>query len=221
MLTDKHVCNMVRSQLEQQGWATAPWCRNRALKELAKLFILESDSPGIYQPGKYSLLRTVQQRDAREASKSALRGLNPFPLHTDEAARRVPPRYILMRLLSGSSKAETYLLHFPSSQISPQLLADLAGGLWTCRGARGPHISSVWKHERTRWDEDCMRPVDRLAKRAHSRFLDFPVSAPMVGHKYSDHSEALLIDNWRTMHGRVHVLYREHRQLERVYVEMI
>jgi len=219
--TDRHLCKTALRYLDEQGWAKVYWHRNYPLEELAELLILETDSSEMYQLGKYTRLRAVEKTEASAGSKSALRGLNSFPLHTDEAAQRTPPRYILMRSLSGISTSETHLLCFSSSHISDKLFTDLAGGLWVCRGTREPHISSVWENERIRWDEDCMRPVDRLAKRAHSKFRVFCARAEKISYRWSNHSSVLLIDNWKTMHGRASVSFNEQRQLERVYVEKV
>ena len=144
-----------------------------------------------------------------------------FPAHTDESSRPVPPRYFLLRSLSGQTESATFFLRFRPSQIGKGLISDLAGGLWAYRGSRVPHIGSVWEPDRIKWDEDCMRPLDRIAKRAQCQFRQFIESAPTQKYMWSDRSSVIVIDNWKALHGRDPVPAHEHRILERLYVEMV
>ena len=220
MSTDSRLLQIAKLQLLKRGWATSSWERTRSLQQLAEILFLEKSKPRMHKLGKYTKLLAVSKTEARIGSKSAIRGLDSFPLHTDEASRRLPPRYVVLRALSGTSNAVTFLLHFSPDHIDGKLLSDLTYGLWACRGAREPHISPVWENERIKWDEDCMRPLDRLARRAHSEFREFIVSSSKVSYQWSNRSSILLIDNWRTMHGRAGVWTEERRTLERLYVEI-
>lgn len=65
-----------------------------------------------------------------------------------------------------------------------------------------------------------MRPLDGMAKQAHFKFKEHIDSLKITQHYWHDKSTVLLIDNWRTLHGRAGVASTEHRELERLCVEV-
>ena len=207
--------------LGQEGWTIVSWESSRSLEALAENLFLHNSGSCVYQIGKTKTLTATTACCAKPGTKSSLRGLAAFPPHTDEASRPVPPRYILLRSLCGQTESATFFLRFRPSQIGKGLISDLAGGLWAYRGSRVPHIGSVWEPDRIKWDEDCMRPLDRIAKRAQCQFRQFVESAPTQKYMWSDRSSVIVIDNWKALHGRDPVPAHEHRILERLYVEMV
>lgn len=207
--------------LGKEGWAILSWEASRSLEGLAERLFLHNSGSCVYRIGRATTLTATTTCCAKPGTKSSLRGLGAFPPHTDEASRPIPPRYILMRSLSGQTESATFFLRFRPNQIGKRLISDLAGGLWAYRGSRVPHISPVWVPDRIKWDEDCMRPLDRIAKRAQRHFRTYVESASTLRYMWSDRSSVIVIDNWNTLHGRDPVPAREHRILERLYVEIM
>ena len=206
--------------LRENGWTELYCSRSLTLRAFAQKTFIQPYFQNIYRLDHCKKLQATDCEHARAGSKSSFRGLNAFPPHTDEAFRPIPPRYIMLRLLSGKSQSATELFEIENSEIDKRLLSDLSCGLWACRGAQAPHISSVCENDRIRWDEDCMRPLDSLAKRAHVEFRMCLLSLAKIRFTWTTSSSVLLIDNWRTLHGRELVPVCERRQIERLYVEM-
>ena len=210
----------VVDQLLENGWTSLHWSPDRSLSELSSLLFVSQSGRETHKIGVTSNLIAKTKTDAKPGTKSSIRGLNSFPLHTDQASLPLPPRYIFLRSIYGKSASPTYVFCFREHLIDTELLYSLSAGLWACRGSRSPHICSVWENGRVKWDEDCMRPLDRIAKHAHQNFCSFLMSAPKTYHTWPDCSSVLLIDNWTTMHGRASVTVGEYRKLERLYLEL-
>ena len=208
-------------EVANKGCTSVSWSECRSLRDLALLVFSETSGQGTYKVGSTIRLTTTTKKKARSGGKSSIRGLEAFPPHTDEAWRLVPPRYILLRSISGQSESPTEILCFDVNKIDEHLHCDLASGLWACREPGAPRICSVWEGKRMRWDEDCMRPLDRLAKRAHLEFLECIGAAPKTAYQWHDRWSVLLIDNWNTLHARTPVATSETREIERLYVEVV
>lgn len=206
--------------LPDSGWIKVRWPSTSPLHVLANHLFLKRGIRDSYRVGQVRTLIATTHTTARAGTKSSIRGLSSFPLHTDEASRPIPPRFILLRSLTGRSSSATLLLPFRPREVGKRLLSDLSTGQWVYRGSRTPHICSVWENSRIKWDEDCMRPLDRVAKSAHVEFRSFLASTPNTRFSWSNASSVLVIDNWGTMHGREAVPHSEHREIERAYVEV-
>lgn len=210
----------ILDQLLIAGWTSVSWEGTCSLQDVATQIFLKKSANAIYKLGITKTLTAINRTVATAGTKSALRGLDGFPPHTDEAYRPVPPRFLLLRSISGATESTTDIYPFLADKISESLLSGLSSGLWAWRGFRIPHICAVWENDRLKWDEDCMRPLDQLAKRAHSEFQMFIMSAPKVSYTWSNRLSVLLIDNWKTMHARGPVPVDERREIERLYVEI-
>ena len=208
-------------EVENKGWASLSWSETRSLHDLASLVFSEASEHCIYSLGSAMRLTATIPEKARNGGKSSLRGLGAFPPHTDQAWLPMPPRYILLRSISGRSESPTDILHFEVNNVDDRLHSNLASGLWAYRGAGASQIRSVLDGDRIRWDEDCMRPLDGLAKRTHFEFIEWLNSAPKISYHWYDRSSVLLINNWNTLHARAPVNASEHREIERLYVEII
>lgn len=148
-------------------------------------------------------------------------GWGELPLHTDLAHWYRPPRYVLLRCLTGPQSVATRLLHhrqlerwIPTSVMqralfSPRrrldgkvfLLRMLADGLF-------------------RWDQLFLKPQNAAAREAASRMQEIAPELPLTNIVLSRSGQTLLIDNWQALHGRSAVPATEsNRKLDRVYLE--
>ena len=212
--------NNAIDELEIKGWTDIGWPESSSLGKLARLFFSKASEHEKFKFGSVVRLTATASDKARSGRKSSIRGLRSFPPHTDEAWRSVPPRYILFRSISGQSESPTEITPFDVGGFDKNFLSDLKNGLWACHGLGESRICSVWNGRRVRWDEDCMRPLDCLAKRAHPEFIEYLHSAASTDYQWNDRSSVLLIDNWKILHARTAVMASEHREIERLYVEM-
>lgn len=206
--------------LTQAGWAAVAWNEESTLRDLATCLFSSSSISDDYRVRSTKRLPASPKSMAPLGTKSKLRGLAEFPAHTDEAFRTIPPRYVLLRSRRGKSDSATFFLRPSAGQLDNCLLSDLTYGLWASRGGGSSHLTHVWSSERIKWDEDCMRPLDFAAKRAHDEFRKFLSCAAKQRHVWSNRSTVILVDNWKTLHGREPVHVNERRELERTYVEV-
>lgn len=216
----KQLSQHILEELACRGWATISWDPAHSLFDLSRLLFRGTCLGVDTQNGRRTILRALPTESGRPGSKSAIRGLEEFSLHTDGASDFVPPHYLLLRSLSGASRSTTDLLPLSKVRIGSRTRSDLSAGLWIAGGTRRAHICAVFEQERYRWDEDCMRPMDRMARRAHDEFRTLLEKAPQTSHEWSNCSTVLIIDNWQTLHGRSPVCRTELRELERLYVDL-
>lgn len=208
------------SSMQGSGWTTLNWPATESLVCLASWMFDVDHLECSRRPPKAKMLRATQEAAARPGSKSAIRGLKEFPLHTDQAFDCLPPRCLLLRSISGQSASSTQLIAFNDVEVDKKLASDLRAGLWVTGNFRRAHVCAVLEGQRVRWDADCMRPMDRIAKRAHIDFAEVLRGSSLSNHTWSDTCTVLIVDNWRTLHGRVGVSQSEGRTLERLLVEV-
>lgn len=205
------------ADLPVKGWNVVEWPVTHRLMDLAETIVGHRVR---IAHGLKSQLVAADREQARPGSKSARRGRGEFPPHTDGAHLHTPPHYILLRALSQKTLTSTYLVNFSVLHLPAGLLDGLKNGIWTT-GNRGRTFlcSVVSERPFVRWDEDCMRPSDRIAHGAHEFLRGLLVRAPQVEHKWNNPNCVLILDNWHVLHGRGQVSGTDHRVLERVALE--
>jgi alpha-ketoglutarate-dependent taurine dioxygenase len=189
-------------KLEENGWTTMALPRDADLREVVPLIRRElGDAARRIGIERVSPKRSEQ---ARAGTLSALHGLAAFPLHTERAHWERPPRYVAFRSVGASSDRPTTL--FDSYRLDPALVQRLRETVWTAgwNGVRfetrvlTPADALRW---RIRYDLCCMavtRPQDlELRDRVETELRH----AEMHAHQWTP-GVALLVDNWRVLHGR-------------------
>jgi L-asparagine oxygenase len=176
-------------------------------------------------------LSTVQRlvprtnADASPASYSGNYGLGDFPMHTDLAHWAKPPRFLLLRCISGATDVSTRLLDghllcrtvgidrvsrvllrprrpIDKSRLLLRLLDENASG-----------------SSRLRWDELFLTPANGFARTAVADMLMAMQSSPRTEVFLADAGDTLVIDNWRMLHGRSPVASGARgRVIERAYL---
>ena len=212
------VTNDILCAAARHGWATTQWEPSRSLHELVDALNLQTRLYELHAAKRSTSLVAKPRAIARSGSKSAKRGLTMFPPHTDGASHREPPHYLVLRCVTAPCEFPTYLVSRDTLPLDDELQLGLSSGIWVCRGSAQPHLSAVIEGRRIRWDEDCMRPLDRIARRMHDQFRNLLNAAAMYQHSWRDRSTVLVIDNWNTLHARGHIRNGNTRQLERLYV---
>lgn len=154
-------------------------------------------------------IRPRHKEDSPSNIYSGTYGTREFPLHTDLAHWLVPPRYLFLRCLRGTSTVTTTLLDISSFiRILGQDIAK--GAIMRPRRPKpyrptGP-LSVVFEKSSTlgvRWDQLFLSPVNFRGHEALNKMAGMsqaPPSQKTVVLK--DRGDTLLIDNWRCLHGR-------------------
>ena len=169
-------------------------------------------------------LRPTASHQAKPRTLSSSHGLGAFPLHTDTAFWPLPARYLVMRVLGDHSRPTT-VLGFKTifRRCSKRELHDIQRSIWRINvPGRQFYCSMKFNHSHQdgwRFDPNCMSPVNEAAERVAMQF-----SLRMNRcHPFSVNwtiGKAVVIDNWRALHGRGPRPFREGgRLLHRIYVE--
>jgi hypothetical protein len=170
-------------------------------------------------------LMPTKQEDAHPRSLSAVYGIGEFPFHTDSAYIPIPPRFMLLHLIEGTSDRPTLLHDVRSFPFTEEEKRVMLRDVWLVNGGRGRFFTSLMNDTLvpgitiTRYDQCCMRP-------AHRTFG----SSSVILNSYCRETDPytvnwakgllLILDNWRILHarGRSSDVDNENRVLERVLV---
>jgi L-asparagine oxygenase len=177
-----------------------------------------------------SRIPTVQSLRPRYASSvgnnqySGIHGLDAFPLHTDLAHWTVPPRYFILRCIVPAEDVCTLML--PWATITPALGSiDMRKAVFTGRrkhrGCSGlvRAMSCQAGNDVRRWDAMFLKPLNQPARELdkllrEARWMRSSARVPL-----RRTGDTILIDNWRTLHGRDSVPPDSRgRLLERAYL---
>ena len=171
-----------------------------------------------------TVLRPTPSHQAKPHTLSSSHGQGAFPLHTDTAFWPLPTRYLIMRVLGDHSRPTT-ILDFKTvfNHCSKRELHDIRQSIWRIKvpGLQF-YCSMKFNHCHQagwRFDPHCMSPVNEAARRVATKF-SLQVNRC---HPFSVNwaiGKAVVIDNWRALHGRGPRPVREgDRLLHRIYVE--
>jgi hypothetical protein len=177
-------------------------------------------------------LYPLSSAKAAPRTLSALHGLGPFPLHTDAAHHRRPPRWLVMRCIApGRGDTPTRLADSRDLEFSRHQRRELARAVWRVRnGFRSFLASAVLGTDRCeggkshgalhlRYDAGCMTIADRAFAATATLLFRMLADLPEIDVHWEP-NVAIVIDNWRTLHGRVAVEagVADERRLQRVLI---
>jgi hypothetical protein len=148
-------------------------------------------------------------------------GFGAFPFHTDMAHWSIPPRYFALVCVSGSSSVTTNIIH-RDHVLSPQEQVECARAILRARRPLdGRQIPlRMLSSDIFRWDALFLEPVNRTAA-----YIANLISARLSNAKPSkvaleEPGQTLIVDNWRTLHGRSAVPQdSDKRVLKRIYLK--
>jgi hypothetical protein len=172
------------------------------------------------------LVQTLVPRSvAAPNTYSGIFGLNHFPFHSDLAHWRTPPRYLLLRCVTGYADLPTLLID-GHDLIDVLTLDMLARAIFKPRRPRDGSVSLLRLCEpieddvRIRWDEVFLKPASRIGEVADLRIREWLSTCKPTALSLAEPNDTLLIDNWRMLHARSSILPgRENRAIERIYLE--
>lgn len=174
---------------------------------------------------KWHTLSPSKESSASPVSYSGIYGLSEFPMHTDMANWKLPPRYLVLWAEAGSLDVSTPILDcrklFDSSErkilaralVKPR--RPVQGRLPIMRlmeNSNNPNFyhrwDSVFLKPASPAGDDGMKLVSSKLERRQSHEL-----------RLSRSGDGVIIDNWRMLHGRSSVKERDtKRRVRRAYL---
>lgn len=211
----------LRQTLECSGWSVVPLPADADLRALIP--VLRPHLAG--RADRIGIERVSPKRrdQARAGTLSARYGLGPFPLHTERAHWRRPPRFVVFRSVGNPTDRPTTLAD--SHQLSGRndLITWLHDVPWKVEWNEAsfetrvlmPDAESRWQ---VRYDPCCMT-VCRPEHRELQAELDEELQRFSLEEHHWTRDTALVIDNWRVLHGRGSSARIDHdRVLERLVI---
>ncbi len=211
----------IREEVLERGFAFRPSRRQGDVGEVRAAQIGTPMSLGSGDPLHRLTPASANRRGPN--SYSGLYGLGAFPLHTDLAHYRLPPRYFVLRCRVPGSGVGTTLLD--STGIVASIGASLLSrGLVQPRRPRAgirPLLRLFDPAVRLfRWDIEFIRPASDAGAEAVAAVGAALARLEPVEIQLDHPGDMLVIDNWRILHGRTAVPPSgTGRCVERVYLE--
>ncbi len=152
-------------------------------------------------------------------------GFEEYPAHTDLAHWFIPPRYLLLRAITGTSSVKTFIYSTKAlSDLLPSSLADRA--LFFPRAARTvtalPFRIPRSDEFTVRCDSLFTQPANIEAMHCMEILQSDSFLSTRKSVTLADSRHAIVIDNWRCLHGRSAVQISDrNRTIERIYLENI
>jgi len=206
--------------LEDRGWTMT---QTNGVEELLAL----SESLGQPTPSRMGSstvdhIRPMPKHEARPASLSALHGLDAFPLHTDTAHWRKPARYVLLRAATEECGSRpTVIVDSRSLRLQPDDASKLRRVTFSVHSGRNSFLCTIMSGVApiVRFDAGCMFPTSTVA----AATLDTFRAELQACYQHQIHwkqGDTLVLDNWRSLHGRARGSFNDSSQrlLQRVLV---
>jgi hypothetical protein len=170
----------------------------------------------------------VEKNKSTPNTYSGIYGLQQFPLHTDFAHWRYPPRYLMLRCVVGFADVPTLLID------GARLARDIGEILLSRalvqprRPVQGtmPLLRLYQRSETTdsilRWDDVFIRPASKVGEIGMAAMREGIWRSGPISIALANAADTLVIDNWRVLHSRSRILPgRETRNLQRAYLERL
>jgi L-asparagine oxygenase len=196
---------VVLSDLAEQGWSTLTIAPDVDLRGVVP--IVRPDLSERLFSIQVERISPKHSNQARPGTMSAIYGLGPFPLHTERAHWRVPPRYLIFRSVGEINNRPTTLLDSYDLILDKQLVRELLQAPWLVQWGNDSFLSPVLRPLPTselwqiRYDRCCMTVLDGMQKELGARF-EHTLSTLSLRYHYWQSGNVLLIDNRRMLHGR-------------------
>lgn len=218
----------IRADLRRDAFSFCPRLQSHLTTaqiavELGKLvhvteLLPESDIP---------VVQTLVPRETNEAGRnrySGNYGLGEFPFHSDLAHWAVPPRYLMLRCIVGTDDVLTHVLSW-APVIDRIGTLSLRRAVFTARKKRAGHsclvraMSACDGLDVMRWDPLFLRPLNAAAQEVALAITSSHWDGEMHKILLRDPGDTLLVDNWKSLHGRAAVQrISTRRQIERIYL---
>jgi hypothetical protein len=159
---------------------------------------------------------------------SGMYGYNQFPLHTDLAHWRFPPRFLILRCITGFRAVPTLLVDgaravesidhniLSRALVRPRRPIDGSLPLLRLYDQQQGHRGFL------RWDEVFICPASRAGELGVQKLAECLARSVPIKISLANQGDTLILDNWRMLHGRSPVPSAcQGRVLERAYLEKL
>lgn len=150
-------------------------------------------------------------------------GFGELPLHSDLAHWHRPPRYLLLRCVTGSPHVSTRL--FDRCDLEKVIPAELMRrALFSPRRRLEgkTYLLRMLTRDVLRWDSLFLSPKNESARKVAKLMSELGSRAPVQDVVLSERGRTVLLDNWRVLHGRSTVPANDAgRSLDRAYLDLI
>jgi len=178
--------------------------------------------------GSVHQLKPRPESDALPTTYSGMYGGNIFPLHTDLAHWRFPPRFLLLRCVTGFEAVATMLIDGVQviENIDPIVLSRALVRPRRRVEGSSPLLRLYDRHRQNRgllrWDEVFICPASRAGEIGVKKFGECLARSSPISVSLAKQGDTLIIDNWRMLHGRSSVPPAcSDRLIERLYLEKV
>lgn len=175
--------------------------------------------------GPVHLLIPAPKEERSPNTYSGIHGLGAFPLHTDLAHHRLPPRYFMLRCNAPDGCVGTTLAD--SADIIASVGASLLSRALVQPRRRRNGIRPLLRLfdpaiRLFRWDSEFVRPASDAGKQAVLAVSEALRRQHVTEIRLGSPGDLVVIDNWRMLHGRTAVpLSSRGRRIARVYLECL
>ncbi len=177
--------------------------------------------------GKADVVHTIIPKETDTPNTySGMYGMGDFPMHTDMAHWRDPPRFMLLRCVRGHEGVATLVADscaLVDDLGAPLLLRALVKPRRPVAGAF--HLLSLYRERRSneaalfRWDEAFLVPASKAGAEGMAKVRQALVRITRIHVPLAQAGDTLVVDNWRMVHGRSAVSKEEaDRLIERAYL---
>jgi L-asparagine oxygenase len=171
------------------------------------------------------LLTPAPKEQRPPNSYSGIYGLGAFPLHTDFAHYRVPPRYFMLRCSAPDDGVGTILVDSADviASVGASLLSRAVVQPRRPRKGVRPLLRLLDPALHLfRWDSEFIRPASAAAAEAFLAVSNALEQQRVTEFRLGQLGDLVVIDNWRMLHGRTAVPPSSHgRRIARVYLESL
>lgn len=210
----------IRNIISENGWTEV----ENILSENDLLDLAEKLGTVIKHPNgeKISYLTPKEKTRSVKGSLSNKFGFASFPLHTDTAFWSVPARYMILNSVETSS-SNTQIVHFDEvwNQLSDKDKSHARKAVYIIKTIHGQHYASFIFRDKGiegfRFDPCTMIPFNESAKALHNN-LEGIINNVTVKEVQWTGNKALVLDNWKTLHGRSFINDVEQRIIRRIYI---
>lgn len=144
-------------------------------------------------------------------------GLNQFPIHTDCAYLKFPPKYILLRYIGSiDNPTPTIIMHFDKSKLSEEELDFVCRTIWFVKSEDKGFYSTIYKDGILRYDKEVMRMVNP----AENRMDDILAKMTTTEIEWKK-NKVVIINNHSALHFRPQISNSENnkRILQRINIK--
>ena len=166
-----------------------------------------------------SLIDTLVAVESSQVEKDSLSkryGLDEFPIHTDCAYLKLPPKYILLRYIgSVVNPTPTVLVHFDKSKLNQDEIEFIQKTIWFVKSKDIGFYSPILKDGILRYDREVMKMVNPNV----DRMDEILAKMETIEIKWSKNKVAV-INNHNVLHFRPRIKKEESnkRILQRINI---